>query len=70
MIVGVAHTQAFLECQTSDLICQVDGGGSHTYTLYIFDEGEFELQGDGGYLNWAFTGWFRRDGSKVSFTRP
>ena len=26
------------------------------YTLYTFKAGEFWLQGDGGYLNWAFFG--------------
>jgi hypothetical protein len=37
------------------------------YTLYVFDAGTVELQGDGGFLNWAFEGNFTRNGNLVEF---
>jgi hypothetical protein len=37
------------------------------YTLYIFDYGTVELQGDGGFLNWAFEENFTRNGNLVEF---
>ncbi|MCM3738638.1 stress protein, partial [Bacillus cytotoxicus] len=27
-------------------------------------------QGDGGWINWAFRGWFDRNGNHVKFHRP
>ncbi|WP_019503623.1 hypothetical protein [Pleurocapsa sp. PCC 7319] len=32
------------------------------YGVWIFREGEFTNQGDGGYINWAFKGKFDREG--------
>lgn len=45
--------------------------GSIHYGLWIVDAGTFKNTGDGGFINWAFRGWFDRpDDGTVSFTRP
>lgn len=44
--------------------------GSINYGLWIAEAGEFTNTGDGGYINWAFKGWFDRDGDTVRFHRP
>ncbi|MBJ3792196.1 stress protein, partial [Bacillus sp. OA1] len=36
----------------------------------VFEDGEFTNKGDGGWINWAFRGWFDRDGGHVKFYRP
>ncbi|WP_129707639.1 stress protein [Priestia megaterium] len=44
-----------------------------TYGVWIFEEGTFINEGDGGYDNWAFRGWFERtedDEKTVNFHRP
>ena len=38
-----------------------------TYGVWAFRDGEFTNKGDGGYINWAFIGNFKRDGSHVKF---
>ncbi|MEU5209511.1 stress protein [Streptomyces sp. NPDC020742] len=42
------------------------------YGIWVFEDGEFTNQGDGGYINWAFRGWFDRpdNGGYVKFYRP
>ncbi len=40
------------------------------YEVWVFEKGSFKNQGDGGYINWAFKGWFNRSGSFVEFTLP
>lgn len=40
------------------------------YGIWVFESGTFENKGDGGYINWAFRGWFERDGGFVSFHLP
>ena len=40
------------------------------YGIWAFESGTFQNQGDGGYINWAFKGWFDRNGSFVQFTWP
>ncbi|CUB44704.1 stress response protein YvgO [Bacillus velezensis] len=40
------------------------------YGIWVFEDGEFTNQGDGGWDNWAFRGWFDRDGKYVKFYRP
>ncbi|MGO1054875.1 hypothetical protein [Crossiella sp. CA198] len=40
------------------------------YGLWVFDSGTFVNQGDGGYQNWGFRGWFDRNGGTVKFRRP
>jgi hypothetical protein len=40
------------------------------YGVWVFEEGEFVNHGDGGNINWAFKGWFDRDGRYVKFRRP
>lgn len=32
------------------------------FGVWIFDKGTFTNQGDGGFINWAFYGTFRREG--------
>lgn len=40
------------------------------YGVWAFEEGTFVNNGDGGYDNWAFYGWFDRDGGTVDFHMP
>lgn len=46
--------------------------GGLYFGIWAFGEGEFTNKGDGGYINWAFRGWYDYDdGSKhVSFHNP
>ncbi|AJK66750.1 stress protein [Bacillus velezensis] len=41
-----------------------------TYGIWVFEDGSFTNKGDGGWINWAFRGWFDRDGNSVEFHRP
>ncbi|MBA5712239.1 stress protein [Bacillus sp. NEAU-CP5] len=41
-----------------------------TYGIWVFEDGSFTNKGDGGWINWAFRGWFDRDGDHVEFHRP
>ncbi len=43
---------------------------SVVYGIWAFEDGEFTNKGDGGWINWAFRGWFDRDGGHVKFSRP
>ncbi|MEI2580607.1 hypothetical protein [Scytonema sp. PRP1] len=45
-------------------------GGSITYGIWAFESGEFTNKGDGGWINWAFRGWFDRNGGYVKFNNP
>jgi hypothetical protein len=43
------------------------------YEVFIFKAGEFWLQGDGGFLNWAYDGNFvvdPNDGKHIIFSDP
>jgi hypothetical protein len=40
------------------------------YGIWLFESGDFTNKGDGGWINWAFRGWFDRDGSHVKFRQP
>ncbi|MFD4376640.1 hypothetical protein [Streptomyces sp. NPDC058486] len=40
-----------------------------TYRVIAFESGTFVNHGDGGWINWAFQGWFNRDGGNVTFYR-
>ncbi|WP_051790480.1 hypothetical protein [Streptomyces sp. NRRL S-1022] len=40
---------------------------SVNYFWAVFRDGEFDLQGDGGYRNWAFHGNWERQGNRVVF---
>ncbi|RSS83692.1 stress protein [Streptomyces sp. WAC06614] len=40
-----------------------------TYRVLVFESGQFTNHGDGGWINWAFRGWFDRDGGNVTFRR-
>ncbi|MGW0395002.1 stress protein [Streptomyces sp. NPDC003042] len=46
----------------------VQWGNIH-YGLWIFESGTFANQGDGGWINWGFKGWFERNGGNVKFNR-
>ncbi|MGW4208511.1 hypothetical protein ACWEIJ_11050 [Lentzea sp. NPDC004789] len=48
----------------------VHGSGYPSFRVIVFSSGTFTNQGDGGYGNWAFRGWFTRDGMTVNFRRP
>lgn len=41
--------------------------GDIVYGIWVFESGTFYNDGDGGYINWAFRGWFDRDGGEVRF---
>jgi hypothetical protein len=52
------------------LYANVSWGSIH-YGLWIVDAGTFKNTGDGGYINWAFQGWWDRpDDQTVVFKRP
>lgn len=40
------------------------------FGIWVFESGTFQNKGDGGYINWAFHGWFDRKDGNVSFRRP
>ncbi|QHC23869.1 stress protein [Streptomyces sp. GS7] len=42
------------------------------YGIWVFEDGTFTNLGDGGYINWAFRGWYDRpnNGGLVQFHRP
>lgn len=44
--------------------------GAVNYGLWISEKGDFTNIGDGGYINWAFHGWFDREDKTVHFHRP
>lgn len=37
------------------------------FGIWVFEGGRFHNKGDGGYINWAFVGWFDRDHGVVDF---
>ena len=41
--------------------------GSVVYGIWAFEKGVFENLGDGGFINWAFVGNFKRNGGHVTF---
>ncbi|AIX08015.1 MULTISPECIES: hypothetical protein [Bacillus] len=38
-----------------------------TYGIWVFEDGSFDNNGDGSWINWAFKGWFDRDNKHVEF---
>ncbi|RSS83683.1 stress protein [Streptomyces sp. WAC06614] len=54
--------------QGTRVYANVQWGNIH-YGLWIFESGEFTNQGDGGWINWGFTGWWERNGGYVKFNR-
>ena len=72
MIVYVDHDASQLvNSKFSQLECQCPNSGIKlSYDCYVFDSGPFTLKGDGGYLNWAFCGNFKRDKNNVTFSKP
>lgn len=41
-----------------------------TYGIWVFEKGTFTNNGDGGWINWAFTGRYQRNGRIVRFSKP
>ncbi|MBT2625404.1 stress protein [Bacillus sp. ISL-32] len=41
-----------------------------TYGIWVFEDGSFTNKGDGGWINWAFRGWFDRNDNTAEFHRP
>jgi hypothetical protein len=41
-----------------------------TFGIWAFQSGEFTNHGDGGWINWAFRGWFNRNDKRVRFKNP
>lgn len=60
---NVAHHQAFTGVQMYASVKY----GDIIYGIWVFECGTFENQGDGGYINWAFMGWFNRNDGHVTF---
>ncbi|MDK1472915.1 hypothetical protein QNO07_05625 [Streptomyces sp. 549] len=48
---------------------KVKGGNYPTFRVIVFESGSFTNRGDGGYDNWAFRGWYKRDGMTVNFRK-
>ncbi|MGJ9412884.1 hypothetical protein ACHAAC_09260 [Aeromicrobium sp. CF4.19] len=44
--------------------------GYPKFRVVVFESGTVTNNGDGGYINWAFRGWFDRDGMTVNFHQP
>lgn len=40
-----------------------------TFGIWIFEDGEFINKGDGGWINWAFSGVFDRNDKHVEFKK-
>ncbi|MFJ7781016.1 stress protein [Streptomyces yangpuensis] len=54
--------------QGTRVYANVQWGNIH-YGLWIFESGQFTNQGDGGWINWGFVGWYERNGGNVKFNR-
>ncbi|MFG2342373.1 stress protein [Streptomyces yangpuensis] len=54
--------------QGTRVYANVQWGNIH-YGLWIFESGQFTNQGDGGWINWGFVGWYERNGGHVKFNR-
>ena len=39
------------------------------YGIWIFRDGDFTNKGDGGFINWAFSGNFKRSGDQGKFVK-
>lgn len=46
---------------------KVSADGFPAFRVAVFQDGTLVNRGDGGYDNWAFRGWFTRDGGSVTF---
>lgn len=51
-----------------DAIYHLDGYPD--FRVVVFDSGTVTNNGDGGYINWAFQGWYERTDMTVSFRQP
>jgi hypothetical protein len=48
----------------------VHGSGYPSYRIMVFETGSFTNRGDGEFINWAYRGWFDRNGMTVTFRKP
>lgn len=48
----------------------VHASGYPDFRVLVFESGVFTNEGDGGYINWAFRGWFDRNAMTVTFRNP
>ncbi|KAF5335675.1 hypothetical protein D9611_009690 [Ephemerocybe angulata] len=72
LIVHTAHTKKFAGKEGKDWghrhqEFSVSFSKTIGYEIYYFKKGSFDLKGDGGYLNWAFNGKFKRNGKHIDF---
>ncbi|KAK5654254.1 hypothetical protein OQA88_7429 [Cercophora sp. LCS_1] len=42
-------------------------GFTKGYEIFVFRSGTFDRAGDGGFINWGFSGSYRQDGTHVEF---
>jgi hypothetical protein len=58
MVVHPKHSHNFVGSTHDhfELNMPCAGWGTRGYEIYVFDYGEFWLNGDRGYENWAFAG--------------
>lgn len=56
---------ADLQGVTLDAVYRLDRNPS--FRVVVFDSGTVTNNGDGGYINWAFQGWFDRTDATVTF---
>ncbi|KAF8991073.1 hypothetical protein BDQ17DRAFT_1433353 [Cyathus striatus] len=56
---GKAHEEVWIKI----------GGGSKGYDIFWFKKGTFVRHGDGGWLNWGYTGSPKREDNKLTYTR-
>ncbi|AXG79406.1 stress protein [Streptomyces paludis] len=67
MIINSSNKYSF---SLGGLVYDAEGSGIHgKYRILVFESGTFTNKGDGGYINWAFRGWFERNGMTVNFRR-
>lgn len=60
------NSNEFTEDEKGDDIAS----GRGVFDVYVFDKGTFSNDGDGGAINWAFYGNFKRYGQRVFFEQP
>lgn len=68
MVVFNGHEQNFTECEHQIVTLPLTPPRTMNYHVYIFKDGTFTHKGDGGFINWAFGGAFKRNGNTVVFS--
>ncbi|KAF9445742.1 hypothetical protein P691DRAFT_675036 [Macrolepiota fuliginosa MF-IS2] len=78
VICHVKHTTNFAGTQGKDWghshhEVDIQIGGTIGYEIYWFKSGTFSRQGDGGYMNWAWSGYSKEvtnNGANINFNAP